>query len=829
MSVLTGLGDRSIGSAQPDRTRRLVLLGLLLLNLLMVTVCISLLLSSWRGDIAEAQAETLHDARLTEQVVSGMFDKVAIALGAVGVQVERQLDSPVPDWSMLWSIVDAQSVQVPEIQRIGVFDASGAQRCGLPAERCQRLNIADRAYFQRLREHPEDAIKVHGPFDNGADGYPALMLARAIRAKDGRFAGVAVAVLPLGRLTPLVVTPWMGAGGSVSLRTAALDLVVRHPELAGPGAAEASRKVSETLRAAVAKVPEEGVYRAVTANDGVDRVTAYRRLAKHPMYVLVGRSTGDFLAGWHSQVAWTVVFLLLFATVSGLLARATSISLRRHAQALRLYDEAPCGYHMLDTNGTYVSINATELGWLGFAREDVVGKMKPTDFFTDEGRATFAANFPRLARASRLEGLDLELVGRNGKVRRVLVNATAVYDAKGVFVNSNSVMHDITALHDARMRLQALAQQQGAMLDNELVGIVRLVNRRAVWKNQAMDRIFGYAGAEWQDMPSRTLYPDDETHRRIGDECQVAWQDGRTYRSQLQMIRKDGSKVWIDASGVMLSQSTGEVMMLLADITPLKAAEEARVRAAALEAQNFQLRETNRLKSELLSNMSHELRTPLNAILGFGGILMSGSVKPDSPKYATYIARIVDSGKHLLGLIEQVLEYAAVESGRMAFVPERVDVPRALHEAVEMLQVDSSARRVSIHIDVDEGLDTVLTDAMRLRQMLLALVGNAVKFSHEGGRVQVDASSLDPVYWKIVVTDHGIGIDEASLPRLFSPFMQLSTGNAKAYAGTGIGLALVRLVALAQGGRIEVHSRPGLGSTFTLILPRVLGSSAQFT
>ena len=113
--------------------------------------------------------------------------------------------------------------------------------------------------------------------------------------------------------------------------------------------------------------------------------------------------------------------------------------------------------------------------------------------------------------------------------------------------------------------------------------------------------------------------------------------------------------------------------------------------------------------------------------------------------------------------------------------------------------------------------------------MLLALVGNAVKFSHEGGRVQVDASSLDPVYWKIVVTDHGIGIDEASLPRLFSPFMQLSTGNAKAYAGTGIGLALVRLVALAQGGRIEVHSRPGLGSTFTLILPRVLGSSAQFT
>ena len=396
MNLFNGLGNRPIGSAQTDRPRRLVVVGLLLLNLLMVLVCTFLLLAARRADIANAQAEALHDVRLTELAASGMFDKTTIALGAVAVQVERQLDAPVPDLSILWSIVDAQSAKVPEILRFGVFDARGAQLCGVPAERCQRLDIADRDYFKRLREHPEDPIKLYGPYGSRVDGQPALVLARALRSQDGRFAGVAIALLPLERLRQLVTTPRMGSGGSVSLRTEALGPLIRQPELSGPDAVEATSRVSDTLKASVKTTPGEGVYRAVTANDGVDRVTAYRRLERYPLYVLVGRSTEEFLAGWRNQVGWTSAFLLLFAAVSWQLARATSTGLRRQTQALRLYDEAPCGYHTLDPRGTFLSINATELGWLGCAREDVIGKLKPTDFFTDEGRATFAANFPRL-------------------------------------------------------------------------------------------------------------------------------------------------------------------------------------------------------------------------------------------------------------------------------------------------------------------------------------------------------------------------------------------------------------------------------------------------
>lgn len=826
IDFLVGVPQGLDGSAQAERARRLTLLGLLLLNCLVVAICVALLVNARTAAVASAQVETLNDARLIERAASGLFDKAALAIGAVGSQIERQLSGPGLDAQILWPIVDAHAALVPEIERIGVFDARGAQLCGLPAGRCRHLDIADRDYFVRLREHPEDPITLYGPYESRLDDRPALVLARALRLEGGRFGGVVIAVLPQERLRRLVATGQSGPGDVISLRTTDLRLVVRQPGFTGQGAADASQRISDALRAAVAASPAEGVYRAVAPDDGVERVAAYRRLEQYPLYVLVGQAKEDFLVGWYRQAAWTAGFLVLFGLVSWQLARATSTSLRRHAQSLRLYDEAPCGYHTLDPSGTYLSVNATELAWLGCARQDVVGKLKPTDFFTDEGLATFAANFPVLKRTGRLAGLELELVGRDGTVRHVLVNATAVRDAGGAFLHSNSVMQDISALHEARTRLDVLARQQSAMLDNDLIGIVKFKDRRTVWKNHAMDRIFGYTGHEWDDMPSRTLFFDDEAHGRASTELRAALQQNLTYRSQLPMRRKDGSEVWIDASGSMVGESTGELMMMLADISPIKAAEQSRLRAAVLEAQNFQLRETSRLKSEFVANMSHELRTPLNAILGFGRMLQAASFAPGSPKYARFVSGIVVSGERLLALIDQVLDYARVESGRMAFDPVPVSVAQVLDEVVDLLRADCAARRIDVRTQVDDGCASVLADPLRLSQMLLALIGNAVKFSHDGGGVEVTASGVDETFWQVAVTDHGIGIEESNLSRLFGPFVQLSTGSSRVYGGTGVGLALVRSMAEAQGGRIEVRSQLGKGSTFTLTLPRSPASTA---
>lgn len=235
-----------------------------------------------------------------------------------------------------------------------------------------------------------------------------------------------------------------------------------------------------------------------------------------------------------------------------------------------LYDHAPCGYHSLDATGLFVHINATELAWLGYQKDEVVGKKRVTDFFTQEGQAFFAENFPRIKATGRLDGVELSLVCRDGSLRRVSLQATAVFDASGQFSHTRSVLHDITELQRAKDELTSLSREQQAMLDNELIGIAKVRNRVIVWKNLAVDRIFGYRSAELLGQPTRVLHVDEETFAREGEAAYPILQSGGHYRRQLQMLRKDGQRIWIDSNGVMISPDSGESLWMFTDITPIK-------------------------------------------------------------------------------------------------------------------------------------------------------------------------------------------------------------------------------------------------------------------
>ncbi|GCL65514.1 sensor histidine kinase [Pseudaquabacterium pictum] len=489
------------------------------------------------------------------------------------------------------------------------------------------------------------------------------------------------------------------------------------------------------------------------------------------------------------------------------------------AEVQDLYDNAPSGYHSLDATGTFLHINATAASWLGCRREDLIGKRRMVEFFTPEGQEQFRQNFAKLMTSGRVEGLEFDLAPAAGPGRRVSVTATAMKDAAGSFLMSRTVMFDITELHRTRVQLQQLSREQQAMLDNDLVGIVRLRDRRVIWANGGMGRLFGYSEAEWQDMPVRCLYLDDETYERIGRDAYAAMRDAGRYREQVQMRRKDGSPIWIDVSGATLSVERGEVMLLLVDVTSLKDAEEARIKLIELESQNAQLQETGRLKDQFVSNMSHELRTPLNAVIGYAHLLQSGTIKPGSPKYVPYLTQIGASGKHLLQLIDSMLDFAKTQSGRMEFRPERTFVAHVINDVIDMLQDTCERKRVVATSVVSSDLIEAEVDPARLRQVLLSLLSNAVKFSNEYGRIDVRARLEGESHFRVEVEDHGIGISEADLPRLFNQFHQLSSGNTKTHEGTGLGLALVRRMIEAQGGSVGVQSRIGEGSTFHITLP----------
>jgi CheY-like chemotaxis protein len=232
------------------------------------------------------------------------------------------------------------------------------------------------------------------------------------------------------------------------------------------------------------------------------------------------------------------------------------------------------------------------------------------------------------------------------------------------------------------------------------------------------------------------------------------------------------------------------------------------------------MHEANRLKSEFLANMSHELRTPLNAIIGFADLMFKGKVGPVSGDHKEYLGDILNSSRHLLKLINDVLDLAKVESGKMEFHPEAVDLGSVIAEVCDILRGLASTRRIRIETSVDPSIAAAVLDPSKLKQVLYNYLSNALKFSPEAGLVNISVFPEGQDGVRLEVEDRGIGIRPEDVHRLFVEFQQLDAGMAKRYAGTGLGLALTRRIIEAQGGATGVRSEPGRGSTFWAVLPR---------
>jgi PAS domain S-box-containing protein len=485
-----------------------------------------------------------------------------------------------------------------------------------------------------------------------------------------------------------------------------------------------------------------------------------------------------------------------------------------------LYEHAPCGYHMLDAQGHFLRINDTALDWLGCSREEAVGHLGPFDFMPEASRQSFWRCFEQLLAGHRLDGVEVDIVSRSGQARRIRASVSPILDARGCLAATRSVWHDISELHVSRTQLEQLAAQQAAVLDNDLVGIVRLRGRTIEWKNRAFDRILGYGGAELLGQDTSVLYPDVQAFRQLGEAAYTVLRSGGVFRAQLELRRKDGQLVWVDCSGFMLNSNTNEAIWFLRDISEQRRAQELRVKAAQLQAENRQLLETRRLQQLFLSNMSHEMRTPLNAVLGFAQLLRASAVAPGSERQQLYLEHIENNGRQLLSMIDSILTTADAETGKLAFIGERIDAVQAVEEVVALLEPLVAERQARIEVAGAQTLGPLQLDPLRLRQILLGYVENAIKFSRQGGRVQVRLIPVSADRFRIEVEDEGIGIRSEDLPRLFTEFDQLSAGSTKAYAGVGVGLALVKRLVEAQGGSVAVRSRWGEGSVFVAEMPR---------
>ena len=345
---------------------------------------------------------------------------------------------------------------------------------------------------------------------------------------------------------------------------------------------------------------------------------------------------------------------------------------------------------------------------------------------------------------------------------------------------------------------------------------------------------------------SERIHPDDLP--TINAEIAGCIAQRKPYQGEFRVVWPDGSEHWISARGEFTFGADNQPQRMrgaVVEITERKQAEAALLdakanlehkvieRTAELQAiqlelhakneelikQNRQVEEANRLKSEFLANMSHELRTPLNAIIGFSELMHDGKVGPIASNHKEYLGDVLTSAQHLLHLINDVLDLAKVESGKMEFHYAPMDLRKVIGEVCEILRTMTSRTRVQVGIDIDKELSEVWGDASKLKQVLYNYLSNALKFSPEGGQVRVRARREGRDAYRIEVEDQGIGIKTEDIPRLFQEFQQLDLSASKKYQGTGLGLALTKRIIEAQGGCVGVESIRGHGSIFYAILP----------
>ena len=474
-------------------------------------------------------------------------------------------------------------------------------------------------------------------------------------------------------------------------------------------------------------------------------------------------------------------------------------------------------------DGRITDWNAAAHRMFGYSEEEALGRnvqiLIPADRQSEEKRI-----LGELSHGHPIPPFDTVRLTRNGESIDVSITISPIRDGSGRLIGASKIARDVSVQRRAEAALRSSEERLRFTLEAAHIGDWELDLPTGVVRHSLRhDQCFGYADlqAEWNFAKFiEHVHPDDRAE--VGKTFHVAVAEMRDWRVQCRVIWSDGSVHWISAHGSLQRDGDTATRMLgiVSEITEQRLAEDARLKAQRLEAENRQIQEANRLKSQFLANMSHELRTPLNAVIGFADLLHSGFVKPDAPQHQEFLGHIGTSGRHLLQLINDVLDLSKVESGKFEFVPESVDLRVLLQEVRDVLLTAIQRKGLRVVTDIEPGVSDLNLDPARLKQVLYNYLSNAIKFSAAGGTITVRVSAQGAEHFRIEVEDQGIGIAAGDLPRLFTEFQQLDSGYSKQHQGTGLGLALTRRLVEAQGGQVGVRSTAGVGSVFHVVLNR---------
>jgi PAS domain S-box-containing protein len=539
----------------------------------------------------------------------------------------------------------------------------------------------------------------------------------------------------------------------------------------------------------------------------------------------------------------------------------------RHSEALlktgalqtAIFNSANFSSIATDAAGVIQIFNVGAERMLGYTAADVTNKITPADISDPQeviARATalslefatpIAPGFEALVfKASRgIEDIyELTYCRKDGTRLPAVVSVTALRDAEDVIIGYLLIGTDNTArkqVEEERKKLDQRLRDQHfytrSLIESNIDALMAIDPRGIITDvNKQTEALTGCTRDELIGAPFKDYFTDSG---RAEAGINRVLNEGKVTNYELTARARDGKQTVVSYNATTFHDRDRRLQGVFAaarDMTELKRFEHT------LQQKNAELEDASRMKSEFLANMSHELRTPLNAIIGFSEVLRDGLMGEMTAQQRGFIGDIFSSGKHLLSLINDILDLSKVEAGKMTLDLEPVQVSSLFVNSLSVIREKAAARHIGLSLDAADDLGSIQADARKVKQIVYNLLSNAVKFTIDGGQVTMRAGRVPRAdvgrlsgswtgrrlpladsaftdFLEISVIDSGIGISPEGLEQLFKPFSQIDSGLARKFEGTGLGLAMVKLLAELHGGAVAVESAVGEGSRFTVWLP----------
>jgi PAS domain S-box-containing protein len=554
-----------------------------------------------------------------------------------------------------------------------------------------------------------------------------------------------------------------------------------------------------------------------------------------------------------------IIGYLLIGTDNTARKQAEEALLKAGALQSAIFNSANFSSIATDARGVIQIFNVGAERMLGYAAAEVTNKITPADIsdpqeviararaLSSELGTWITPGFEALVfKASRgIEDIyELTYIRKDGSRFPAVVSVTALRDDEGAIIGYLLIGTDNTArkqIEEERMKLDQRLRDQHfytrSLIESNIDALMTCDPRGIITDvNKQTEALTGCTRDELIGAPFKNYFTDSGL-AEAGINRVLS--EGKVTNYELTARARDGQLTVVSYNATTFHDRDRVLQGVFAsarDVTELKRFEQR------LQQKNLELEEASRMKSEFLANMSHELRTPLNAIMGFSEILRDGLIGELTPQQRGFIGDIFGSGKHLLSLINDILDLSKVEAGKMTLDLEPVEVWGLFTNSLSIIKEKATARHINLTIDASQAPKSIKADARKVKQIVYNLLSNAVKFTVDGGKVALvidrvprnevgvgsgtwthrsfsPPSAQSEEFLRITVTDSGIGISPEGLEHLFKPFSQIDSGLSRKFEGTGLGLAMVKLLAELHGGAVAVESGVDEGSRFTVWLP----------